>query len=123
MILEKNGKNSCSKRTKHIKVRYFFIQDKIENGKVSIQYCLTERMWSDILTKPLQGQQFRKMKSMVMNCPMDYEDSNYSNKSELMMYQNNPETSSQECVERDEEKMRMMNMKVKKEIGASGQAA
>ena len=54
LILERNGKNSCSKRTKHMKVRYFFIQDKIKNGEVSIQYCPTERVWSDMLTKPLQ---------------------------------------------------------------------
>ncbi len=32
MLLEMNGKVSSSKRTKHIKVKYFFIKDKIDQG-------------------------------------------------------------------------------------------
>ena len=98
MILERKG-NTYVQKNKTYKVEvFFFIQDKVENGEVNKVYCLTERMWLDMLTKPLQGQQFRQMRSMVMNCPIDYEDSNYSNRSILIMYQDNPETSSQECV-------------------------
>ena len=33
MLLERNGKASSSKRTKHINVRYFFITDRIPKGK------------------------------------------------------------------------------------------
>ena len=80
MTLERK-RTHVQKRTKHIKVRSFFIKDNIKNGEVNILYCPTERMWSDMLTKPIQGQQFRQMRSMVMNCPINYEDSNYSNKS------------------------------------------
>ena len=62
-------------------------------------------MWSDMLTKPLQEQQFRQMRAMVMNCPLDYEKNNYYNKSKtgMMMHQDEPETSSQECVGKVEE--------------------
>jgi hypothetical protein len=35
ILLEKNGKASSSKRTKHINTRYFFITDIISKGKVS----------------------------------------------------------------------------------------
>ena len=49
-------------------VRYFLIKDRVDQGEVNIKYCLTEQMWSDILTKPLQGQQFRLMRAMIMNC-------------------------------------------------------
>ena len=35
MLVEKNGKTFSSKRTKHIKVRYFFIQDKIDLGEAN----------------------------------------------------------------------------------------
>ena len=52
MTLEKNGNASSSKQTKHIKVRYFFIKDKIDSKEVSVKYCPTEDMWADILTKP-----------------------------------------------------------------------
>ena len=56
--LEKNGKAINSKFVKHISVRYFFIHDMIQKGKVSIEYCPMEKMWADVLTKSLQGQKF-----------------------------------------------------------------
>jgi hypothetical protein len=34
-----NGTFLSSKRTKHIKARYFFIKDKVEEGGVEIRYC------------------------------------------------------------------------------------
>ncbi len=33
ILLETNGKGSSSKRTKHIKVKYFYVKDKIEQGE------------------------------------------------------------------------------------------
>ena len=74
LILKKSGKASSSKRTKHIKVRYFFAKDKIEKGEVEVKYCPTEKMWSGILTKPLQEEKLSKMRSMLMNCPKDYHE-------------------------------------------------
>ena len=37
IILEKNGKTTNSKRTKHIKVRYFFIKDKLDQGEINLK--------------------------------------------------------------------------------------
>ena len=48
MVLEQNGRSSSSKRTKHIKSRYFFIQDKIADGDLEVDHCPTERMWADV---------------------------------------------------------------------------
>ncbi len=31
-------------------------------------------MRADVLTKPLQGQQFRDMRAFLQNCPQDYDD-------------------------------------------------
>ena len=31
-------------------------------------------MWSDVLTKPLQGRQWCVMRSNLMNCPVDYDN-------------------------------------------------
>ena len=39
MRLAVNGSLSSSKRTKHIKARYYFIKDKIEEGEVDVRYC------------------------------------------------------------------------------------
>ena len=38
MRLEINGILSSSKRTKHIKARYFFIKDKVDLGGVEIEH-------------------------------------------------------------------------------------
>ena len=69
-----NGKFLSSKRTKHIKARYFFIKDKMEEGKVEIWYCLTKKMWSDVLNKPKQGAPFRKDRAVLMGIPEEYDD-------------------------------------------------
>ena len=55
IILETNGKVSSSKRTKHIKVKYFYIKDKIDQNEIIVEHCPTEQMWADINTKPKQG--------------------------------------------------------------------
>jgi hypothetical protein len=69
-----NGTFLSSKRTKHIKARYFFIKDKIEEGEVEIRYCQTEKMWSDVLNKPKQGAPFRKDRAVLMRILEDYDD-------------------------------------------------
>jgi hypothetical protein len=53
LSLEKNGRVSSSKRTKHIKVKYFLIKDYYDSGEIDLRYCPTDVMWADVLTKPL----------------------------------------------------------------------
>ena len=67
ILIEMNGKFSCSKRTKHINVRYFFIKDRIQNGELNIEYCHTKEMVVDFFTKPLQGAQFLKFRKLILN--------------------------------------------------------
>ena len=66
ILLEKNGKASSSKRTKHINIRYFFITDRVKNGDVSLVWCPTGDMIGDFMTKPLQGALFRKFRDQIM---------------------------------------------------------
>ena len=66
ILLAKNGKNSSSKRTKHINIRYFFIQDRWKRGEFDIQYCSTDEMLADIFTKPLQGKKFVMFRNKVL---------------------------------------------------------
>ena len=70
-LLMKNGR-FFGKKTKHIRVKFFFIKDRINDGEMIVVNCPTEGMWSDILTKPLQGKAFRVMRSKLMNCDEDY---------------------------------------------------
>ena len=66
ILLESNGKASSSKRTKHIKIRYFFITDRVSKGDLSIAWCPTDEMVGDFMTKPLQGAKFRKFRDLIM---------------------------------------------------------
>ena len=58
---------STSSRTRHIHIRYFFVKDRVESGEVVIRYLPTEDMVADILTKPLQGDLFRKLRAKLLN--------------------------------------------------------
>lgn len=66
MLLEKNGKASSGKRTKHIAIRYFFVTDRVAKGDVSLEWCPTEDMTGDFWTKPLQGALFRRFRDLIM---------------------------------------------------------
>ena len=44
ILLEKNGKASSGKRTKHINIRFFFVTDRIAKGDVSVEWCPTGEM-------------------------------------------------------------------------------
>ena len=67
MLLEKNGRASSTKRTRHINLRYFYIKDRVDSKDIVIEHCPTKVMWGDFFTKPLQGDLFRKMRDKVMN--------------------------------------------------------
>ena len=66
ILLEKNGKASSSKRTKHINIRYYFVTDRIAMNELSVHWCPTEDMIADFATKPLQGALFRKFRDQIM---------------------------------------------------------
>ena len=67
IMLEKNGKKSSSKRTKHIAIRYYFITDRVKAGDLDIEYCPTGDMVADYFTKPLQGKKFYQFRKEIMN--------------------------------------------------------
>ncbi len=73
-LLIKNGKMSSGKKTKHIKVKFFSIKDRIDDGEIRVLDCPTKEMWADIMTKLLQGTASRVMQAELINCPGNYED-------------------------------------------------
>jgi Reverse transcriptase (RNA-dependent DNA polymerase) len=74
ILLEKNGRMSSSKRTRHLNIRYFFITDRIAAKELTVEYCPTEQMVADFFTKPLQGSLFRRLRDIVMNIDPDQPD-------------------------------------------------
>ncbi len=55
LSLEKNGRILSSKQTEHIKAKFFLMKDYYNRVDMDVQYCPTDIMWADVLTKPLQG--------------------------------------------------------------------
>jgi hypothetical protein len=45
-------------RSKHIEIKYYFIQDKVQEGEVNLEYIPTNEKTIDILTKPLSRIKF-----------------------------------------------------------------
>jgi hypothetical protein len=70
IALEKNGKASSSKCTKHINLSYFFIKDIINWVGVLVEHCPTKEMWANVLTKPKQGHEFFVMQLKLLGCPV-----------------------------------------------------
>jgi hypothetical protein len=64
--LENNGQASSTKRTRHINIRYFYVTNKIKEGRMRVMYWPTKQMVSDYLTKPLQGSLFRTHRNSIM---------------------------------------------------------
>jgi hypothetical protein len=65
ILIAEKGKGTF-KRTKHIKVRYFWIHELITNGELRLDYIPTGNMIADILTKPLTGHLFHYFLEYLM---------------------------------------------------------
>ena len=64
--METNGQRSCSDKSRHIHIRYFFVKDISEQEQIKIKHCPTKRMIADYFTKPLQGSLFKKLRNIIM---------------------------------------------------------
>ena len=71
ILLEKHGKASSSKRTKHINIRYLLITDRVAQGNMSLVWCPTGDMIGDFMTKSLQGALLREFRYQIMGVILD----------------------------------------------------
>lgn len=60
----KNGRPG--KGSKHINIRFFNISEKEKEGEIITKYKPTNRMLADILTKPIGGNDFIKMRDKIL---------------------------------------------------------
>jgi hypothetical protein len=58
---------SSSEKSRHIAIRYFWVADRIDSEEVVLEYLRTKDMVAEIMTKPLQGALFRKMRGLLLN--------------------------------------------------------
>ena len=48
----KNGKKLCTGNSRNINIRYFFAKDRVESNNISIAYCRTEHILTDLKKNP-----------------------------------------------------------------------
>ena len=52
-------------RTKHIDIRYHYVRETVQKKVISLNYCPSENMTADILTKPLTRGRFESLRSLM----------------------------------------------------------
>ena len=75
--LEKHGKASSQRRTRHINIRHFYITDLIEKNEFKSEFCPTNMMEADHLSKPLQGKEFERQRRILMGMDPMSEDQHW----------------------------------------------
>ena len=65
IVLAEKGR-STSDRSRHIHIRYFYVKDNILRGDIKLMYQESQDIVADILTKPLQGELFRKLRGRLL---------------------------------------------------------
>ena len=52
-------------RAKHIDIKYHFVREKIISNEIRLDYCHTNEMIADALTKPITANQFESLVRMM----------------------------------------------------------
>lgn len=55
----------CHGRSKHIEVKYHFLRDIVNKGKIELLYCRTTEQWADLFTKTLAADKFELMRNKI----------------------------------------------------------
>ena len=66
IIMGNNGINLCTVNSRHISIRYFFVEDCLDKEVFSIEYFKTLVMLTNFFTKPLKGPLFRRLGEVIM---------------------------------------------------------
>lgn len=53
-------------RSKHIEVRFHSVTEKVQQKRISVEYCPSEHQLADILTKPLPKNRFETLKKAII---------------------------------------------------------
>ena len=63
-LLEKG--TGSFKRAKHIKVRFFWLKDLIDEGEIILVYVPSEELVADMLTKATTGAKFKYLRGKLL---------------------------------------------------------
>jgi hypothetical protein len=54
-------------RTRHIEMKYYFVQKHVEKKRISLKYLRTDEMIANIMTKPLGNVKFDSLRKRMVN--------------------------------------------------------
>ena len=63
--LAENGRSN-SDRAKHIQARCLFVKRRLDEKAMRVTRCPTREMIADVLTKPIQGEQLRALRDVLL---------------------------------------------------------
>ena len=63
--IELSKNQRLNSRTKHIDIKYHYVRGAVEENKVKVNYCPSDDMVADILTKSLPKAKFEKFRTML----------------------------------------------------------
>ena len=66
MALVKRG-GPASERSRHIDIRYFWVKEKVDGKEAITKHLSTDKMFVNVMTKPVQGQQFIRERNALTN--------------------------------------------------------
>jgi hypothetical protein len=66
MALVKRG-GPASERSRHIDIRYFWVKEKVDGKDAIVKHLPTDKMFVNVMTKPVQGQQFIRERNALTN--------------------------------------------------------
>jgi hypothetical protein len=66
MALIKRG-GPASERSRHIDIRYFWVKEKVDGKDAIVKHLPTDKMFVNVMTKPVQGQQFIRERNALTN--------------------------------------------------------
>ena len=58
-------KSKVSSKNETIDIKYHFIRDKVEKKELVLEYCSTEQMLADLLTKQLGKTLFQRLRGLM----------------------------------------------------------
>jgi hypothetical protein len=67
ILLKSNWHKSVGRRSRHLNIRLFFITDQQEKGNLKVEFCLTNLMQGDYMSKPLHGKKIRIFRQQMLN--------------------------------------------------------
>ena len=64
------------KRTNYIDMKYHIVRERVEDETVELQYCLTEFMEADLMTKALSKAKVEQHRRTLMGCRLTLDKAN-----------------------------------------------